>query len=316
MKISVIIMTLNAERYIRHTIEMLLNQTIPPDEIIIADSQSDDKTTKIASCYDKVKILEIKRNEFDHGGSRDYALRASVGDYILFFTQDAILNQNNYIETIISNFSDKNVAMVYGRQVAKPDAYLYERLIRKFNYPNKRIARTKADIPKMGIKSFYMSDVCSAYRRTAYLKLGGFEYPILTSEDMLIAAHALKKGYKTIYDPRAYVLHSHNLTFKQEFKRNFDVSVFMAMHKKEFKGINVDAEGIRLVLFVSKGLLKHFHIFQWVKFGFICIAKFMGNRKGKSYFHISKNHIKKYSNNINFWRKYYNFLLLKKVDLK
>lgn len=274
-------MTLNAEMYINNMLKMLQKQTIKPDEIIVADSQSDDKTLDIVKQYQEVSILTIKRNEFDHGGSRDLALRKSIGDYVLFFTQDAEIGNESYIENIIKNFEDPEVAVVCGRQIAKKNARAYERLIREFNYPAVRKVRTRNDIKTMGIKAFYMSDACSAYRRTAYLKIGGFEHPILTNEDMLIACHALKNGYKTVYDPNAYVYHSHNFSCKQEFKRNKDVARFMAMHKDEFDGINVDGEGMKLVKYVSVRLLKQFKIISFIHFGFICIAKFAGNRSGR-----------------------------------
>jgi rhamnosyltransferase len=207
-------------------------------------------------------------------------LKESVGDFVLFFTQDAVIEQDDYIEQITSNFEDESVAMVCARQKAKTDAAHYERLIRKFNYPMVKRVRTKADIEIMGVKAFYMSDACSAYRRTAYFDLGGFENPILTNEDMLIAARALEKGYKIVYDPSAYVLHSHNFTCKQEFKRNFDVAAFMVMHKDVFAGMKIEGEGMKLVKYVSKGLLIRLHLISFVKFGLICIAKFAGYRKG------------------------------------
>ena len=304
LKVSVIIMTLNAENFIKNTLEILLQQTRKPDEIIVADSESDDCTREIASKFEKVKILNIRRKEFDHGGSRDYALKNSSGDIILFFTQDAVITQEDYIERMIKNFDDKEVAMVCGRQIPKPDSSPYERLIREYNYPNIRKVNTKADIKKKNIKTFYMSDVCSAYRRDIYLELGGFEHPILTNEDMLIAAQALFNGYKTVYDPTVRVLHSHNFSCKQEYMRNFDVAAFMKMHESVFEGMKIEGEGIRLVQYVSKELLKHFQVIWFVRFGFICVAKYLGNLRGRKYAGMSYEKLCKHSASKNYWIKY------------
>lgn len=280
-KISVIIMTLNAEKYIQNIINMLEKQTIKPDEIIIADSESDDKTVEIAQKNKRIKIIHIKRKDFDHGGSRDLALRESVGDYVLFLTQDAEIGNETYIENIIKPFADEKVAMVCGRQIAKKDATSYERLIREFNYPSKRMVKTKDDIEKLGIKAYYMSDVCSAYRKDLYLKIGGFVHPIMTNEDMLIAANALKHGYKTAYEPDAYVFHSHNFTLKQEFKRNALVASFLQTYKAELGNVKVTSEGMALVKYVTNGLFMEKKYVQFCKFGFICIAKYLGNKYGK-----------------------------------
>lgn len=279
-KISVIIMTLNAEEYIENTISMLRKQTIKPDEIIVVDSESKDNTVLIAE-KNKVRIINIRRKDFDHGGSRDFALRESIGDYVLFLTQDAEIGNEKYIENIINPFICDSIAMVCGRQIAKKSATNYERLIREFNYPNKRIVKSKDDIPKMGVKAYYMSDVCSAYRKDIYLKIGGFENPVITNEDMLIAACALNNGYKIAYEPDAYVFHSHNFTLRQEFRRNVLVSYFMENYKSELGNVQLTSEGIALVKYVSKGLLRDKHYIDFIRFGLVCIAKFLGNKYGK-----------------------------------
>lgn len=279
-KVSVIIMTLNAEMYLQNIIDMLKKQTMKPDEIIVVDSNSDDSTVEIVK-NNNVRLIEIKREEFDHGGSRDLALRESIGDYVLFLTQDAEIGSEAYIENIISPFEDEKVAMVCGRQIAKNNATSYERLIREFNYPNKKMIKTKDDINTLGIKAYYMSDVCSAYRKDIYLKIGGFKHSILTNEDMLIAATALRNGYKTAYEPSAYVYHSHNFTLKQEFNRNALVGSFLKQNKKELGDCNVSSEGIALVKYVSKTLLKDKEYISFYRFGLICIAKYLGNLYGK-----------------------------------
>ena len=274
-------MTLNAEKYIQNMIEKLLEQTVKPNEIYVADSESDDNTVAIVQKYRMVKIKNIKRDEFDHGGSRDEVFRESIGDFVLFLTQDAEIGDDHYIENILKPFENNEVAMVYGRQIAKEGANNYERLIREFNYPNQSMIKSKEDIKRLGIKAYYMSDVCSAYRRDIYLKIGGFEHPLLTNEDMLIACRALRNGYKIAYEPSAYVFHSHNFTLKQEFKRNADVAVFMRLYEKELGSVKVDSEGVTLVKYVVRKLLDEKEYVDFFRFGLICVAKYMGNKYGK-----------------------------------
>ena len=126
-----------------------------------------------------------------------------------------------------------------------------------------------------------MSDVCSAYRRDIYFEIGGFEHPIMTNEDMLIAANALQHGYKIAYEPDAYVFHSHNFTMKQEFERNALVSSFLQRYKEKLGNVRVNSEGMALVRYVSKSLLNEKKYIDFCKFGFICVAKYLGNRYGK-----------------------------------
>ncbi len=301
VKVSAVVMTLNAEKYIDDFLTKLLEQTLPPYEILVVDSESPDSTIKIAKKYPKTKILTIKRQDFDHGGSRDYAFQNTVGDYVLFFSQDAEISSKEYIFNLVSNFKDPSIAMAYGRQIAKKNAKPYEKLIREFNYPKNKVIKTADDVEKLGIKCFYMSDVCSAYKREIYFKLNGFERNILTNEDMLIATKAIFSGYKVVYEPEASVYHSHNYSFMQEFRRNFDVSCFMRMHESYYSKVNLNSEGKKLVIFVIKGLVKNKNILAVFNFIYICMAKFLGNKFGKYYMHYPKNIILFMSQNKSFW---------------
>lgn len=303
-KVSLIIPTLNAENYMPALIEIIDKQTVKPYEVIIIDSESDDNTVDMAQKAGW-KLLHVKRADFDHGGTRNHAFDNTIGEYVLFLSQDALPANENYIEELIKGFEDDNVAMISARQVARKDATDIEKLVRDFNYPSRSFVRTKKDIEVMGIKAYFFSDVCSAYRRTAFEKLGKFETPLLTNEDMLMAARALEAGYKVGYCGTAEVYHSHNYTLEQQYKRNFDISAFMTMYSAEIQSGSSVGEGIRMVLYIEKELLKN------LKFGAMiwCIldsgAKFIGNRRGKAYKSMTKEEILKNTSNKAFWNKHY-----------
>ena len=201
MKVSVIVPTLNAERWISRQLDSLLSQTVEA-EIIVIDSGSTDATGSIVRARaDRVRLMEIPREDFDHGGTRDYALRQSAGDFVCFLTQDALPTDERCLEHLLSAFSSPDIAAVYGRQIAYLDAPEYERLTRVFNYPEQPRIWREADIPRYGVKSYFFSNVCAAYRRDAYLAAGGFDAPILCNEDMMMAAKLLHKGYALAYTP-------------------------------------------------------------------------------------------------------------------
>ena len=111
---------------------------------------------------------------------------------------------------LIQGFEDNDVVMISGRQVPKSDANYVERLTRAFNYPAISNVRSQKDIESMGIKAYFFSDVCAAYRRSFLEETGGFDSPIISNEDMLLAAKALQAGYRVRYEAKAEVYHSHN----------------------------------------------------------------------------------------------------------
>ena len=287
MKISVIIPTLNAEKELPSLLEALSAQTLPPDEILVVDSGSDDGTARIAEDAGKgafagrLRVIPVSRKEFDHGKTRDRALRASQGNTVVFLTQDAVPADEHFLENLIRPLSAGKVAVVTGRQLPKADATPMEKLIRTFNYPAESHIRSEADVPKMGIKAFFCSDVCAAYNRQIYEELGGFVYPLKTNEDMFFAARAIRNGYRVAYAAEARVLHSHNFSLKEQYERNRIQGYEIERHRPLLGNVSKVSEGFRLARFVSCGLLKQGRVLSFARFGLDCFARLFGSRAGR-----------------------------------
>ena len=302
VKISLIIPTLNAGKFIEPLLKRLKEQTVPIDEIVIVDSASDDDTVVKAMKFDGVKVITIDRKDFNHGGTRDLAIQQTSGDFILCLTQDALPCDAYYVEHLIAPFAeDEKIAMASGRQVPHKDANPIEKLTREFNYPEICFIRNKDDIPHLGVKTFFASDCCSAYRRSAYEAIGGFDKHILINEDMKIAAQFIYAGYKIAYVGTAGVWHSHNYNLKQQYTRNFDVSVFMTMHPELFANISATSEGIKMVKWVEKKLLTHGRLFSAAYYVVESGVKFLANRIGRSYRNMSVTSLRKHSMHKNYW---------------
>lgn len=281
MEISVIIPTLNAEHEIDGLLIALEHQSIQPVEILIVDSASEDKTIELVRQHKRVRPLEIDRQAFNHGTTRDMALRKSSGDFVCFLTQDAVPVSGDYLKRLVAPMvEDPSIALVSGRQLPKADARRFEQLVREFNYPDSPSVRSKGDIEQFGIKTFFASDTCSAYRRSSYLECGGFDH-VNTNEDMLMAATFIASGMKVAYEPHAEVYHSHNLTPSQQFARNRAVGFFLETHADDLMQASEIGEGGRLVKAVSSQLLREGNLLEFIAFGVDCCARLLGNRAGR-----------------------------------
>lgn len=281
MDVSVIIPTLNAEHEIEDLLAALERQSLRPMEILVVDSASDDDTVPLVKMHEGIRLLQIERCDFNHGATRDMALRATTGDFVCFLTQDALPASDAYLERLVTPMvGDPSIALVSGRQLPKADARRFEQLVRSFNYPDSPSVRSKSDLNKCGIKTFFASDSCSAYRRTAYLDCGGFEY-VNTNEDMLMAARFVASGLKVAYEPGAEVYHSHNLTPSQQFARNRAVGMFLESRSDDLMHASEIGEGGRLVKAVSSQLLREGNLTEFIAFGVDCCARLLGNRAGR-----------------------------------
>lgn len=279
--LSVVIPTLNAAGEIDELLTLIETQTLRPFDILVVDSSSEDGTVDEVAKHPRVNFVRIERKEFNHGSTRDIALRHTAGDFVCFLTQDAVPASSRYLETLVEPLlADNSVALVSGRQLPKANARRFEQLVRDFNYPDTPSVRSKGDLEKFGIKTFFASDTCSAYRRAAYLECGGFDH-VNTNEDMLMAAKFIASGMKVAYEPRAEVYHSHNLTPSQQFARNRAVGFFLETHADDLMQASEIGEGGRLVKAVSSQLIREGNLVEFIAFAVDCCARLLGNRAGR-----------------------------------
>lgn len=106
---TVVTVTFNSAKWVRHTIESVLSSSFECFEYIIADDCSTDSTWSIIEDYKDARI-RAWRNEKNLGEypNRNKALRAATGKYILYIDGDDILYKNSLEEysKLISAFPE------------------------------------------------------------------------------------------------------------------------------------------------------------------------------------------------------------------
>ena len=173
---------------------------------------------------------------------------------------------------------------------------------RRFNYPEKSLIKTKEDLPKLGIKTFFCSDVCAAYRRNYLLSAGGFENPTIFNEDMIFAGKRIYAGDKVAYVAEAKVIHSHNYTGRQQFHRNFDLAVSQAQHPEVFEGVPSEGEGIRMVKATAKYLVRNGYSWKVFMLVYQSGCKYIGYFLGKRYEKLPMWLILKCTSSRKYWK--------------
>ena len=280
MSVSVIIPTLEAAGQIGPLLDALRRQTVRADKVLVVDSGSRDGTAELARAHG-ARVMCVPRDRFDHGGTRDAALRQTAGGFVLFLTQDALPADERYIEHLLEPFADERVAAVSGRQLPRPDARPYVRAVQQYRYPPQSRAWGPEERDALGIRAYHLSDVCSAYRRSAYEAVGGFPHPLPTNEDMLIAAALLDAGYRLAYRADAAVVHSHNLTLRQEYRRNVLIGRFLREYGERLGNPRETGEGLRMVRQVLSQLLRSGHPLECPAFAADCAARLLGSQAGR-----------------------------------
>lgn len=302
-KVTLIIPVYRPDQKFQKLLEMIPKQTVVPDEIIFMNTEEKYWKSEWIQGLPQAKVVHISKEDFDHGGTRDLAARMSIGEIIVCMTQDAVPADEYVIEQLIHSFSNESVKAVYARQLADKECKIVESYARSFNYPSKSRIKGIADLPELGIKTFFCSNVCAAYEKAAYLTLGGFPKNTIFNEDMIFAGGLVQAGYQIAYNADAKVIHSHNYTNMQQFKRNFDLAVSQADFPTVFEGISSESEGVKLVAKTAKYLCsigKPWLIMDLVmKSGF----KYLGYRMGKMYKKLPKSVVLACTMNKAYWNK-------------
>jgi rhamnosyltransferase len=247
--VTVIIPTYNAGERFARVLKSLQNQTVKPCKIFVVDSESTDGTIELAKKHN-CRIINIKRADFGHGKTRNFAASKSQTEFLLFLTQDAVATSENMISELIKPMlANHSIAMCYGRQLPNSNTCALECLARQFNYPPTSLLKTKDQLNETGLKTFFCSNSCSAIRYSAFEKLGRFDDNAITNEDMLFGAKAILQGYSIYYAAKAKVYHSHSYSVFAVFRRYFKIGRFFADNKWLLRYATLHGYGLRSLKF-------------------------------------------------------------------
>ena len=284
-------------------IKRLEKQSVPIHRIIVMNTEESMWNKEWEKLSGVMEVHHLAKSEFDHGGTRAWAAELSDADVMVFMTQDAIPADRELLAELLKALDQKeNIAAAYARQLPNAECSFVERYTRAFNYPDRSVVKTKDDLDKYGIKTFFCSNVCAAYKKDIYEKQGGFVRRTIFNEDMIYAGGLIQEGYRIAYAAEARVIHSHNYNCMQQFHRNFDLGVSQAEHPEIFEGVPSEGEGMRLVKKTLAYLIHSGRV--WLIPGFVlqCAGKYAGYLAGKKFRKLPKKFILWCTMSPNYWK--------------
>ncbi|EGF29874.1 glycosyltransferase family 2 protein [Rhodopirellula baltica] len=118
--ISVVIPAYNAESFLAEAIESCLAQTRQPNQIIVIDDGSTDRTAEVARSFaDSVTLVPLERS--GAGVARNAGLAAATGDYIAMLDADDRMVPNR-LQLQMELFEARpEVGIVFGHQLIFQD---------------------------------------------------------------------------------------------------------------------------------------------------------------------------------------------------
>lgn len=221
--VSIIIRTKNEERWIGICLKGVFEQTYKDFEVILVDNASTDQTLDKAKKY-PIKILNII--DYLPGKAINLGVSESKGNIIVILSGHCIPVNENWLENLIDDLDDLNVAGVYGRQ--EPMSFSSD--------SDKRDLITVFGLDKkVQKKDPFFHNANSAIRKT-FLDKYPFDENATNVEDRIWGMEVIKAGYKIIYEPLASVFHFHgiNQSMDQNRTRNV-VRILESIYKSDKK---------------------------------------------------------------------------------
>ena len=307
MTIDVIIPVYKPDKTLLTLLDLLGEQSKPIQKIILMNTEKSLMEAfipeqELLKRYDNVSVFHVSKAEFDHGKTRHEGIQKSDADIVLCMTQDAIPADKYLVENLIKALQEDEVIAAYARQLPREDCSPMESYMRSFNYPDKSFVKSLKDLERLKIKTYFCSNVCCAYKRELYEKMGGFIRRTIFNEDMIFAGNAIKAGYKVAYVAEAKVVHSHNYSCIEQLHRNFDLGVSQADHPEIFADAPSEGEGVKSVMQTAKYLTSQG---KWYLVPYLVMQsgfKYLGYLLGKNYKILPRKVVLGLSMNKEYWK--------------
>lgn len=302
MKVDVIIPTYRPGKEFQSLLTRLTKQSFPIHRILVMNTEERFWNKSWEEEFSRLEVHHLKKEEFDHGGTRREAAALSTGEIMVFMTQDAMPKDCHLIENLVHALEQEGVGAAYARQLPAADCNFLERYTRSFNYPEESSVKTSANLQESGIKTYFCSNVCAAYKKSVYEEMGGFVERTIFNEDMILAGRMVQSGYGIAYAADARVIHSHNYSAMMQFHRNFDLGVSQAEHPEIFDGVQSEGEGIRLVKKSMSYLCRKGRFWLIPVLVLQSGMKYAGYLCGKNYRRLPAFFIRWCTMNRNYWK--------------
>jgi len=180
--LSIIIPTLNEEKYLPKLLDSIKKQSLKPHEIIVADALSKDKTREVAETFG-CKIVEEKPPCTGPGKGRNSGAKVATQKFLLFLDSDVILSPN-FLEIALKEISEKKLDIASCFVIPLSTSLIYK--IGSF-LMNFYFLFISALSPHAG-------GYCIFIRKEIHDKIRGFDESLILGEDHDYVERASKSG--------------------------------------------------------------------------------------------------------------------------
>lgn len=217
LRVSVVIPTYRRPRSLRSCLDGLLRQSRPPDEIVVVVRPDDEPSHQAIAtfCRDQPSMAQrLRKSLVDRPGqipSLNTGLSAATGD-VVCFTDDDCVPRSDWIERLLSHYSDESVGGVGGRDVVHYGDEVVRgtvAVVGRFTWFGRPIGNHHLELdPPRPVDVDILKGANMSFRRRL---LPGFDERLQLGaaqcNDLDASLSVRRMGYRLVYDPAAVVDH-------------------------------------------------------------------------------------------------------------
>jgi len=225
-RVSILLPTRDGERDLARLLPLLGAQRVEGGlELLAIDTASSDKSVALLRAHG-FEVQTIRVEEFGHGRTRNALAARARGEFLVFFSQDALPEGTDFVEKLVAPFADERIAGTYARILphADDDALTARSVLvapqagsepELFELaPGQRLEELPVD---QALRMLSFNNVASAIRARSLREI---PFPdVVFGEDFAWAARALAAGWKLRFTPECLVRHAHRYGPLAAFER-------------------------------------------------------------------------------------------------
>ncbi len=217
--VSIILRSFDEAWALRDTLDVLKIQEYRDWELIVIDSGSTDGSVELIRQSRPAHFIQIQPHQYNPSRVMNHGMRLARSPFCIFLNADATPQGSGWLRPLATALHDPSVAAVFGRQIPRPDcqAVFASDYHRCFG-PNRASARW----------DHFFSMVSSGIRKDLWSQRG-FNEQLQYSEDDEYTRWWRSQGRRVVYVPESVVMHSHNYTPAQAYKRSFGEGKALAL---------------------------------------------------------------------------------------
>jgi len=201
----------NEARFIGETLAAIFDQAaLAPRQVIVVDSGSTDGTQAIVESF-PTTLVQIRPEEFTYGYALNLGVAHVDAEIVATLSAHSLPAGPDWLRNLLKPFSRPRVVGVYGRQLPRQNATLFELV-------GMRLTGVLGDTPRLLDRRPLFSNANGGFRRSLWLE-HPFDERVGGAEDIAWVRTMQERGYLIAYEPSAAVYHSHGEPLWRHLRR-------------------------------------------------------------------------------------------------